>query len=94
MTDVVLASNDAPTTATRSVTARALSILGVFSMERPSMTLSEISRATGLPVATVYRLAGELEEGRFLDRDEDGQHQHHEQSPPTACFGFKFGLSG
>jgi DNA-binding IclR family transcriptional regulator len=74
MTDVVLAPNDAPTTATRSVTARALSILGVFSMERPSMTLSEISRATGLPVATVYRLAGELEEGRFLDRDEDGRY--------------------
>ena len=74
MTEVVLATGDAPPAATRSVTARALSILGVFSMERPSMTLSEISRATGLPVATVYRLAGELEQGRFLDRDEDGRY--------------------
>lgn len=74
MTDAVLAPSDGPVAATRSVTARALSILGVFSMERPSLTLSEISRATGLPVATVYRLAGELEEGRFLDRDEDGRY--------------------
>ena len=74
MTEVVLSTGDAPPAATRSVTARALSILGVFSMERPSMTLSEISRATGLPVATVYRLAGELEQGRFLDRDEDGRY--------------------
>lgn len=60
--------------ATRSVTGRALSILGAFSMENPSLTLSELARATNLPVATVYRLAGELEEGRFLDRDDNGRY--------------------
>lgn len=58
-----------PPTPAKSVTARALSVLGAFHVEDPQLTLSQISRATGLPVATVYRLAGELEEGGFLQRD-------------------------
>jgi DNA-binding IclR family transcriptional regulator len=58
----------------KSVTARALSVLGVLTAQNPSLTLSEISRACGLPVATVYRLAGELEEARFLERDSSGRY--------------------
>ncbi len=58
-----------PPTPAKSVTARALSVLGAFHVEDPQLTLSQISRATGLPVATVFRLAGELEEGGFLQRD-------------------------
>lgn len=58
-----------PPTPSKSVTARALSVLGAFSALTPKLNLSQISRATGLPVATVFRLAGELEEGGFLQRD-------------------------
>lgn len=45
-------------------------MLGAFSALTPKLTLSQISRATGLPVATVFRLAAELVEGGFLQRDE------------------------
>ncbi|MGV1033963.1 MAG: IclR family transcriptional regulator [Microbacteriaceae bacterium] len=58
----------------KSVTARALSVLGAFHVEEPELTLSQISRATGLPVATVFRLAGELEEGGFLQRGPSGKY--------------------
>lgn len=61
-------------TPAKSVTARALSVLGAFHVEDPQLTLSQISRATGLPVATVFRLAGELEEGGFLQRDSAGRY--------------------
>lgn len=63
-----------PPTPAKSVTARALSVLGAFHVEEPELTLSEISRATGLPVATVFRLAGELEEGGFLQRGPSGKY--------------------
>jgi DNA-binding IclR family transcriptional regulator len=59
-----------PPIPSKSVTARALSVLGAFSALTPKLTLSQISRATGLPVATVFRLAGELVEGGFLQRDQ------------------------
>ncbi|MEY4039150.1 MAG: hypothetical protein RLZZ52_18 [Actinomycetota bacterium] len=62
-------TSSTPPTPSKSVTARALSVLGAFSALTPRLTLSQISRATGLPVATVFRLAGELEEGGFLQRD-------------------------
>lgn len=58
----------------KSVTARALSVLGAFRVEEPQLTLSQISRTTGLPVATVFRLAGELEDGGFLQRDSAGRY--------------------
>lgn len=58
----------------KSVTARALAVLAAFDLEHPSMTLSQLARRAGLPVATVYRLAGELEDGRFLDRDHSGKY--------------------
>lgn len=61
-----------PPTPPTSVTARALSVLGAFSAVTPRLTLSQISRATGLPVATVFRLAGELVEGGFLQKDVAG----------------------
>jgi DNA-binding IclR family transcriptional regulator len=64
------ATSSLPPTPSKSVTARALSVLGAFSAVTPRLTLSQISRATGLPVATVFRLAGELELAGFLQRDE------------------------
>ncbi|RAY16547.1 IclR family transcriptional regulator [Actinomadura craniellae] len=51
---------------------RALTILAAFSPERPQMTLSEISRPTGLPVATAHRLTGTLTRWGALERDERG----------------------
>jgi DNA-binding IclR family transcriptional regulator len=64
-------------TATRSagtgpVLARALRILGAFSPERPAMTLSELSRQTGMPVSTVHRLLAGLVAWGALERGEDG----------------------
>jgi DNA-binding IclR family transcriptional regulator len=63
-----------PKNTARSVTARALAVLGAFSIDAPSLTLSELARRSGLPVATVFRLAAELEEGRFLDRNPAGRY--------------------
>ena len=63
-----------PKSTAKSVTARALAVLGALSAQEPSMTLSQLSRVAGLPIATVYRLAGELEEGRFLQRDAAGRY--------------------
>jgi len=56
----------------RSVTARALALLGAFDAAHPRLSLSDIARRTGLPVATAHRLARELETWRALERDEDG----------------------
>lgn len=58
----------------KSVTARALAVLAAFDVENPLLTLSQLARRAGLPVPTVYRLAGELEDGRFLDRDSAGRY--------------------
>ncbi|CAN5147972.1 IclR family transcriptional regulator [soil metagenome] len=63
-----------PRSTAKSVTARALAVLGSFTLEEPEMSLSRLARASGLPVATVFRLARELEEGRFLDRNDAGQY--------------------
>lgn len=52
----------------KSVVARALLILGQFSVATPALTISELSRCTGLPVATVFRLLGELEAGQYVER--------------------------
>lgn len=63
-----------PKNTARSVTVRALSVLGAFSIDAPSLTLSQLARRAGLPVATVFRLAAALEEGRFLDRSAAGRY--------------------
>ena len=73
---VVLVSSTQPKShnTAKSVTARALSVLGAFSLTEPELSLSQLARAAGLPVATVFRLARELEEGRFLDRNDAGKY--------------------
>ena len=67
-------SSESPSSPPKSVTARALAVLAAFDVEHPRLTLSRLARRSGLPVATVYRLAGELEDGRFLERDEAGRY--------------------
>ncbi|HEX5731028.1 IclR family transcriptional regulator [Microbacterium sp.] len=52
-----------------AVQDKILVVLGAFSIERPSMTLSEIARATELPMSTVHRLVAHLTSWGALERD-------------------------
>lgn len=54
--------------------ARLFGILEAFSPKRPSLTLSDLSRCTGLPVATVHRLAAQLVSFGALERQTDGRY--------------------
>lgn len=54
------------------VVTRALRILAAFTPDRPSLTLSELSRQSGLPVSTVHRLVTELTAWGALERDPAG----------------------
>ncbi|MFW6034417.1 MAG: IclR family transcriptional regulator [bacterium] len=58
----------------RSVTARALALLAAFDVSHPRLTLTELSRRSGLPMATAHRLANELEQWRALERDDEGRY--------------------
>lgn len=51
-----------------SVSARLLSILGAFDDTHRRLSLSELSRRAGIPVATTHRLVGELVEWGALTR--------------------------
>lgn len=53
---------------------RVLSILGVFDIDNATLSLSEISRRTGLTLSTTHRLVGELRVWGALDRDADGRY--------------------
>jgi DNA-binding IclR family transcriptional regulator len=57
-----------------SVTSRVLSLLSVFDERRPRLTLSELARASGMPVSTAHRLLGELEAWDAVQKDEDGRY--------------------
>ncbi|MGY1495831.1 IclR family transcriptional regulator [Streptomyces sp. QTS52] len=54
-----------------SVLSRAVRILEVFTPDEPALTVSEISRRTGLHLATASRLVAELVTHGFLARDAD-----------------------
>lgn len=58
-----------------SVTSRALAILGAFDAVHRVLTLSELSRRAGLPLATAHRLTGELESWGALSRGADGRYR-------------------
>lgn len=51
---------------------RAARLLKALSSARQGMTLTELSKATGLPESTVYRLLATLEEEELVERAEDG----------------------
>jgi DNA-binding IclR family transcriptional regulator len=46
-------------------------VLGCFTIERPELSLQQITRATGLPASTCQRLVHNLLREGFLDRDDD-----------------------
>jgi DNA-binding IclR family transcriptional regulator len=56
----------------RSVSSRLLEVLFVFQSGRARLTLTEISRSTGLSYATTRRLVNELVVGGALEREQDG----------------------
>ena len=55
----------------RSTASRLLSLLEVFTARDDELTLVEMSRRSGLPVATTWRLAKELTEWGALERRDD-----------------------
>jgi DNA-binding IclR family transcriptional regulator len=59
----------------RSSVRRALSVLGAFTPTRTRLTLSELSRAAGLPLTTTHRIVGELARWGALERTDDGAYQ-------------------
>ncbi|MGY1857013.1 IclR family transcriptional regulator [Modestobacter sp. SYSU DS0290] len=55
------------------VVDRALALLGAFDAGHVQLTLSELSRRTGIPPSSALRLAGRLLEWGALERDADGR---------------------
>jgi DNA-binding IclR family transcriptional regulator len=53
---------------------RTLAVLAAFGPEHSSLSLSEISRRTGLSLTTTHRLVGELREWGALERGTDGRY--------------------
>lgn len=64
-----------PEAGSRSVVDRALSILGTFQGRRARQALSDISRNSGLPIATCYRIVQRLTEWGALERDADSRYR-------------------
>ncbi|MGF7239002.1 MAG: IclR family transcriptional regulator [Frankia sp.] len=58
-----------------SGTERVLTVLACFSADRPTLTLSEISRLAALPLTTAHRKVGELARWGALERDEAGRYR-------------------
>jgi len=59
----------------RSVVERAFSILGTFQSGRSKQALSDISRNSGLPIATCFRIVQRLVEWGALERDGDNRYR-------------------
>jgi DNA-binding IclR family transcriptional regulator len=59
----------------RSVTSKVLAILEAFDVSNSRLSLSDISRRSGLPLTTVHRIVNELEHWRALDREPDGSYR-------------------
>lgn len=61
--------------ASRSVIDRAFAILGTFRGARLRQSLSDISRGTGLPIATCFRIVQRLTAWGALERDTEGKYR-------------------
>ncbi len=56
----------------RSVASKVVAVLDAFSTAAPEQSLNELSRRTGLPLSTTYRLASELVDWGGLERVNGG----------------------
>ncbi|MBB4931204.1 DNA-binding IclR family transcriptional regulator [Lipingzhangella halophila] len=65
-----------PTSDSPQLTAagRVLAVLEAFAPEHPSLSLTEISRRSGLTMPTTHRLVGELRSWGALERDAQGRY--------------------
>jgi DNA-binding IclR family transcriptional regulator len=62
-------------TPSRSVVDRTLAIIGTFQGDCVRQSLSGLSRRSGLPVATSYRIVQRLTAWGALERDDDGKYR-------------------
>jgi DNA-binding IclR family transcriptional regulator len=51
---------------------RLLGVLAAFTAEQPELTLTQLSRRTGLPMGTVHRITGDLVAWGALEREDRG----------------------
>ncbi|MGY1706917.1 IclR family transcriptional regulator [Geodermatophilus sp. SYSU D00697] len=61
-------------TASATAAGRVLAVLDAFGPAHPTLTLSEISRRSGLALSTTHRLVGELRAWGALERGPDGRY--------------------
>ena len=59
----------------RSVTSRALAVLGAFDSTAPRLTLSQIAARSGTPLSTTHRIVAELAAWGGLTRRGDGRYE-------------------
>jgi DNA-binding IclR family transcriptional regulator len=59
----------------KTVLTRHLALLGAFDVDAAFLTLSQLSRRSGLPMSSTHRLAAELESHGLLERVEDGTYR-------------------
>jgi DNA-binding IclR family transcriptional regulator len=59
----------------RTTASRVLALFAAFSSVDPVLGLTELAKASGLPIATTHRLAAELVEWGALERRADGRYQ-------------------
>jgi DNA-binding IclR family transcriptional regulator len=59
----------------RSVSNRLLTVLGAFDVDRPTLSLTDISSITGLPLSTTRRLLKELTDWGALQRQPDQRYR-------------------
>ncbi|MFG2039862.1 IclR family transcriptional regulator [Dactylosporangium sp. NPDC048998] len=57
-----------------TVVSRTVALLGAFDAAHPRLTLTELARRAGLPLATAHRLVGELTKAGALARTDDGDY--------------------
>jgi DNA-binding IclR family transcriptional regulator len=58
-----------------TVASRVLAVLGAFSADHRHLTLTQLSRRTGLPLATTHRITAELAAWGALERDGRGRYR-------------------
>lgn len=58
----------------RSVASRILTVFEAFESHGPSLSLSQISELTGMPISTTHRIVGELVDWGALARDAHGRY--------------------